>query len=412
MRKIFYIIATTVLGATGCKCQTGTFESMDPESFRTAIFDKSVIRLDVRTPEEFAEGHIAGAVNIDVQNPDFKKEFSKLDRKASVGVYCRSGRRSKLAAEFLAGMGFSGYELDGGYNAWVETKMTKPMLVSCLEIYDVEADTHKIIKEFPFSVEAPNWTPDGKNLIVNSRGKLYRIAADGSTELELIETAGSDFCNNDHVLTTDGRWIVFSGTSETQPEKRSLAFMVPIEGGVARQVTENGPSFLHGISPDSKTIAYCAFREERAGDIYVIPAEGGDEIRLTDADGLDDGPEYSSDGKHIWFNSVRTGRMQVWRMNPDGSEQTQMTFDTTVNAWFPHASPDLSKVVYVCYHEGDLEPGQHLAEKNVELRMMNYDGSDVRILTPLYGGQGTINVNSWSPDSKRFAYFSYRREEL
>ena len=178
-------------------------------------------------------------------------------------------------------------------------------------------------------------------------------------------------------------------------------------GGVPRLITPLGPSYLHGWSPDGKQLAYCA---ERNGnfDVYVIPALGGEEKRLTTAEGLDDGPEYSPCGQYIWFNSVRTGLMQVWRMKADGSEQTQMTFDETRNSWFPHISPDGKQIVFITYTKGDLEPGQHLANKNVELRLMPAEGGEPKTLVKLFGGQGTINVNSWAPDSKRFAFVSYR----
>jgi Tol biopolymer transport system component len=143
-------------------------------------------------------------------------------------------------------------------------------------------------------------------------------------------------------------------------------------------------------------------------DIYTCPAEGGDETRLTDAPGLNDGPEYSPDGKEIWFNSVRTGLMQVWKMNADGTEQTQMTFDGDWNAWFPHISPDHKKVVFLAYRKQDLQPDEHVADKHVEIRMIPAEGGTPVTLLKIFGGQGSINVNSWSPDSKKFAFISYR----
>jgi len=165
------------------------------------------------------------------------------------------------------------------------------------------------------------------------------------------------------------------------------------------------PSYLHGITPDGKWLAYCAGRNNNM-DVYVIPTAGGEEVRLTTAEGLDDGPEYSPDGKHIWFNSVRTGLMQVWRMNADGTEQVQMTRDES-NSWFPHVSPDGTKVVYITYMKGDVDPGAHPANKNVEIRMIPASGGEYKILIKLFGGQGSFNVNSWAPDSKRFAFVSY-----
>lgn len=287
--------------------------------------------------------------------------------------------------------------------------------VSYLEIFDVETGTHRVIKEFPFVVEAPNWTPDGQWLVVNTGGRLCKIAPDGSTDLITIDTGALTQCNNDHVITADGKWI---GLSSNDPENRrgynSFVYVLPFGSGDARKITPLGPSYLHGISPDGKLAAYCAFRgPDQEQDVYVMPVKGGQEKRLTDAPGLDDGPEFSPDGKYIWFNSVRTGRMQVWKMRKNGKEQTQMTFDEDMNSWFPHISPDGKKVVYIAYHDYEVDPGSHIADLNVQLRMIPASGGDPKVLVEFFGGQGSINVNSWSPDSKKFAYISYRlKEEL
>ena len=278
-------------------------------------------------------------------------------------------------------------------------------VTSILEICDITTGERTTVKEFPYLIEAPNWTSDGQWLIYNSGGKLYKLSPDQPGEPEQIETAYAVRCNNDHVLSADGQQIAIShGTKE---DGQSRIYTLPITGGTPRLVTPMAPSYLHGWSPDGKQLAYCAARKGNF-DVYVIPAEGGEEQRLTTAEGLDDGPEYAPDGKHIWFNSVRSGLMQVWRMKADGSEQTQMTFDETRNSWFPHVSPDGQQVVFITYYKGDLEPGQHLANKNVELRIMPATGGESRLLVKLFGGQGTINVNSWAPDSRRFAFVSYR----
>ena len=278
-------------------------------------------------------------------------------------------------------------------------------VTSILEICDITTGERTTVKEFPYLIEAPNWTSDGQWLIYNSGGKLYKLSPDQPGEPEQIETAYAVRCNNDHVLSADGQQIAIShGTKE---DGQSRIYTLPITGGTPRLVTPMAPSYLHGWSPDGKRLAYCAARKGNF-DVYVIPAEGGEEQRLTTAEGLDDGPEYAPDGKHILFNAVRSGLMQVWRMKADGSEQTQMTFDETRNAWFPHVSPDGQQVVFITYYKGDLEPGQHLANKNVELRIMPATGGESRLLVKLFGGQGTINVNSWAPDSRRFAFVSYR----
>ena len=275
---------------------------------------------------------------------------------------------------------------------------------SILEIYDLEKGESREVVRFDRLIEAPNWSRDGKSLFYNSRGELYRYDLEKGTE-EKLDTGLCRNCNNYHVLSPDGRSIAISHSEESW---MSRVYIVPIGGGEPRLVTENCPSFLHGWSPDGETLAYCAFRDmEKGGDIYTIPVSGGEERQLTFTEGLNDGPEYSPDGKHIWFNSVRSGLMQAWRMNADGSEQTQMTFDEGWNTWFPHISPDGKKVVMIAYKKGDLKPGEHLPHKWVELRLMNADGSRLKTLLTLFGGQGTINVNSWAPDSKRFAYVRY-----
>lgn len=275
---------------------------------------------------------------------------------------------------------------------------------SILEIYDIETNERTVVKEFPYLVEAPNWSPDGSYLLFNSSGKIYRLEL-ATGEVAQVDTGYAVACNNDHVISADGCFLAVSHRAAEDHGCR--VYTLPIRGGTPRLITPVAPSYLHGWSPDGRTLAYCASRDGEY-DIYTIPAEGGVETRLTDAPGLDDGPEYDSTGEYIWFNSVRTGLMQAWRMKADGSEQTQMTFDTQWNTWFPHISPDGKKVVTIAYRKGDLLPHEHLPRKHVELRLMNADGSDVRTIVSLFGGQGTINVNSWAPDSRRFAFVSYR----
>ncbi len=286
-------------------------------------------------------------------------------------------------------------------------KWTPPQradVYSMLEVYDMNTNQREIVAEFDRVIEAPNWTPDGQSLIYNSLGRIYRFDLD-SRESRLIDTGYVASCNNDHVLSPDGRLLGISAW--TAEDQKSRVYIVPITGGTPRLITPVGPSYLHGWSPDGKTLAYCGNRDG-IFDVYALPAEGGVETQLTDAPGLNDGPEYSPDGGHIWFNSVRTGLMQVWRMNPDGSEQTQMTCDEGWNSWFPHVSPDGRDVVYICYKKGDVDPGAHPPDKNVEIRHMPASGGAPRTLAKFFGGQGSLNVNSWAPDSRRFAFVSYR----
>lgn len=277
-----------------------------------------------------------------------------------------------------------------------------------LETIDIVTGERTVVHVFPYTVEAPNWTPDGRWIVYNSQGKIYRIKADGKGEPQEINTGFARNCNNDHVLSANGKQLAIS--HHTREDFQSRVYTLPLKGGVPRLVTPVGPSYLHGWSPDGKTLVYCAQRDKQ-WDIYAIPAEGGEETRLTEAPGLDDGPEYAPDGKHIWFNSVRNGEMQIYRMRNDGTEQTQMTFDSERNAWFPHVSPNGKWVCYVAYHRSDIAPDQHLPGYDVDLMLMSADGTTAapRVIASIFGGQGSLNVNSWAPDSRRFCFVSFER---
>ena len=275
--------------------------------------------------------------------------------------------------------------------------------ISILETVDVFTGARSVLKEFDYIIEAPNWTQDGRYLVYNSRGQMYRYELVTGETME-IDTGFAIDCNNDHVLSPDNTRVAVSHF--TNEDATSRIYILPFAGGTPVLVTEKGPSYLHGWSPDGGRLAYCA---ERGGqyDIYSISVNGGAETQLTNLPGLDDGPEYSPDGRHIWFNSTRTGLMQVWRMETDGSNQTHMVKEDS-NCWFPHVSPDGKWVVYIAYGKDDVAPGDHPANKNVELRLVPAGGGESKTIVKLFGGQGTINVNSWSPDNRTIAFVSYR----
>jgi TolB protein len=277
----------------------------------------------------------------------------------------------------------------------------KDYIGSNIETMEVFTGRRKIIYTSPKSLQAPNWTRDGKNLIYNANGLMYRFNLQNH-KTELINTGLVRNNNNDHVLSFNGKMLGLSGAS-LDGEYNSVVYTVPITGGQPKQITPTGPSYLHGWSPDGKWLTFTGERNNEF-DIYKIPSNGGKEIRLTTSPGLDDGSEYSPDGKYIYFNSVRSGLMQLWKMKPDGSDQEQLTNDE-YNNWFAHVSPDGKWIVCLSF-EKDIKPDDHPFYKHVYLRMLPAGGGSPKVIAYLYGGQGSINTPSWSPDSRKIAFVS------
>ncbi|HVO57795.1 MAG TPA: hypothetical protein VMT51_08885 [Dongiaceae bacterium] len=325
--------------------------------------------------------------------------------------------RIELKEPFYVGIGLSSHEPDIVEKAVfskVEMKALppasgseKPTLYSFLEWAPVDSGDRTAIYVSQGRFEAPNWSPDGKFLLFNRDGRLLRlpIVADASApppqnQAETIDTGFANRLNNDHGLSREGTLVAFS--DQSQEDHRSLVYIMPLAGGEPRRVTKNSPSYWHGWSPDGKTLAFVG---QRNGDfdIYTISIEGGAETRLTTAQGLDDGPEYSPDGQYIYFNSERTGHMQIWRMKTDGSEQEQV-FSDELNNWFPHISPDGKYMAFLTFDRG---VSGHPENKDVQLRLMTLADKKITVIANLFGGQGTINVPSWSPDSKKIAFVSY-----
>ena len=288
-----------------------------------------------------------------------------------------------------------------------------PVLYSTLETVTLDTTIRHVIYSAQGRFEAPNWSRDDSYFLFNRNGHLEKLPVSGGTPV-VLNTAPQDRLNNDHGISPDATMLAISDNS--QPTKSptgedthdSLVYVLPITGGTPRRLTKNAPSYWHGWSPDGKTLAFVG---QRNGDfdIYTIPVTGGEETRLTTAKGLDDGPEYSPDGQYIYFNSERTGHMQVWRMKPDGSQQQQV-FSDDYNNWFPHISPDGNFMVFLTYEK---DVTGHPENKDVMLRLMSLPGDKmadkkITVLAKLFGGQGTINVPSWAPDSKSLAFVSYQ----
>jgi TolB protein len=316
--------------------------------------------------------------------------------------------RIPLQGSFYVGLGVCSHDKDAVEKAvFSNVELTqpaaaeaaKPTLYSTLETIVVQSADRHIAYLAPGRFEAPNWMRDGGAFLFNRDGHIERLAVGGDKPIP-IDTGFANRCNNDHGISPDSAQLAISDNS--QGDRESQVYIVPITGGTPRRITQKSPSYWHGWSPDGKTLAFVG---QRNGDfdIYAIPAAGGEETRLTTAKGLDDGPEYSPDGNYIYFNSERSGHMQIWSMKPDGSEQEQV-FSDDLNNWFPHISPDGNWMVFLTY-EADVNG--HPENKDVMLRLMSLSDKKISVLAKLFGGQGTINVPSWSPDSKQLAFVSY-----
>jgi Periplasmic component of the Tol biopolymer transport system len=275
-----------------------------------------------------------------------------------------------------------------------------------METMNVFDGTRKVIYEKNGRFEAPNWMPDGKKLLFNMDGGIYKIPVTGG-EIEKLNTGSATRNNNDHVISMDGKMLGISSHRANMPGYGSTVYVLPIDGGEPQQVTQNTPSYLHGISPDNKEVAYVAQRNgSTTFNIYKNSVKGDKEVALTDNKKGEhvDGCEYSPDGKYIYYNGSQSGTMQLWRMKPDGSGKEQLTFDE-YNNWFPHISPDGKWIAFISFEE-NIQFNSHPSYKRVMLRLMPVAGGAPKVIAYLYGGQGTINVPSWSPDSKFISFVS------
>ncbi|MCG2462464.1 biopolymer transporter TolR [Flavobacteriaceae bacterium F89] len=272
-----------------------------------------------------------------------------------------------------------------------------------LETMNVFNGKRKVVHEKDGRFEAPNWMPDGEELLFNMDGSLFTIPVVGGN-IKKLNTGSAIGINNDHCISFDGKMLGISSSSGNG----SNVYVLPLQGGEPVAVTTESPSYLHGWAPNNKEVVYVAQRNGvKIYDIYKKSIDGGREIKLTANEKWEhvDGCEYSPDGKYIYYNaSRRGGTMQLWRMKPDGSQKEQLTFDD-YNDWFPHISPNGEWIAFISF-EPTIELNSHPSYKRVMLRLMPVNGGAPRVIANLYGGQGTINVNSWSPDSKHLAFVS------
>jgi Tol biopolymer transport system component len=388
-------------------------QSLDPD----AAYVDAALHGDGLTSLQFreAKGGATHEVQANVSRPG-RLRIEKRGKYALLYVAAKgeelgfSGAAVRLPIQepFYIGIGVCAHDKDATEKAIfsnVELNSSVPaattsVLYSALETQTIASMDRRIVHVTRSRIEAPNWLRDGRTLIFNSNGRIHRIPVAGGKP-ETVDTGFAMRCNNDHGVSPDGSLLAIS--DQSQGQRKSLIYTLPVTGGTPKLITSSGPSYWHGWSPDGRTLVYCGERDGEF-DVYSIPAGGGEETRLTMAKGLDDGPEYSPDGRYIYFNSVRTGRMQIWRMKPDGTEQEQVTFDE-YNNWFPHPSPDGRYIVFLSYEK---DVSGHPANKDVTLRLMSLNSKKIDVLGRFFGGQGTINVPCWSPDSRRIAFVTYQ----
>lgn len=280
-------------------------------------------------------------------------------------------------------------------------------LSSSLEIFTLATKSRTVVLQEDTHFEAPNWSTDSQYLLINEGGKLFRVYLEDGKKV-MLNTGEAENCNNDHGISADGKFLAISNNDPKNDTNKggSRIYVLPINGGIPKLITEDSPSYWHGWSPDGKWLIYVASRNDEY-DLYRISVNGGKEERLTSLPGLQDGPEYSPDGQYIYFNSAHTGVMEIWRMDVDGSNLRRFTHDSYSN-WFPHPSPDGNFLVYLSYLEDQGEA--HPPMKEVALRLLDLKKGTIETLCTFTGGQGSINVPSWSPDSAQFAFVSYEED--
>lgn len=291
---------------------------------------------------------------------------------------------------------------------------------SKISIYDLRDKSIRTVYQADQVFEAPNWSSDGKYLLTNSGGRLFRIPVDsaGSPAPETINIDTSLRLNNDHAPSPDGRRIAFSATSPAS--RQSQVYLTNADGSNTHVMVTTTPSYFHGWSPDGKYLAYVYQHPAANGvpanyDIFRIPVAGGESEQLDSNPGYDDGPDYSPDGKWIYFNSDRSGSWDIWRIPADGAgpgdQKAEQVTNDEMEDWFPHPSPDSKWLLFLSFAKGTATHNDKLP--GTQLRMMPMPRAHlakpprIDVLTTFFGGQGAINVNSWSPDSTRFAYVIY-----
>lgn len=315
-----------------------------------------------------------------------------------------------LDEPFYAGIGVCAHNPQAAETATfrhLEYEQLAPAAPSAVTVYsavqaitiDPDARHTTVVYAARARAQAPNWSRDGSSLLFNQDGHLYSVPVSGSQAPRLIDTGSATDCSGSHGFSPDGKWLAIS-CSMPNMTGRHLA-IIPARGGTPRLLGTN-VSYFHSWSPDGKTILYTR-GDHGSNNIYAISVDGGPETAITTGTGISDDPDFSPDGQYVYFNTDRWGGMQIARMHPDGSHVEQITFDQFKN-WTPHPSPDGKSVVFLSYNP---DVRTHANDQDITLRILSTADNKIRVLTTLVGGNGSMNVANWSPDSKRLAFVGY-----
>jgi Tol biopolymer transport system component len=388
-----------------------------------SMYADAAVHGDGLTSLQYRPG--SGAETLEVKAEMTSPDIVQLERTGNAVIMRAAKRGGALVETGRVTMGFSAEILAGLFVCSHEISVAETAVLrnvrfdvpasegtdgdanpspSRLELLDMETGLRRILYSSAGHFEAPNWSRDGRFLLYNQEGRIYKFPLD-TRKPHVLDSGSVTANNNDHGISFDGEWLALSSHTQ-QPGRKpgSQIYVVRVNGGEPVKVTDQAPSYWHGWSPDGQTLVYCAEREGNY-DVWAISAKGGKETRLTTDPGLDDGPEYSPDGAFIYFNSTRSGRMKIWRMKPDGTGQEQVTFDD-FNDWFAHVSPDGKRLLFVSYPP-TVPAARHPRDQRVTIREQDVSSGTIRVVAHLYGGQGTMNVPSWSPDGRSVAFVSY-----
>lgn len=322
----------------------------------------------------------------------------------------QSGATIKLHLDepFYAGIGLCSHDVHAVETAaFSHLELTPlpapgPVLYSTVQAIEIDPAAPRSVVAFSGlgRAMAPNWSRDGSSIVFTHEGRIYSVSADGKGTPRQLDTGLAFDCTGSHGFSPDGK--LFAVTCAVPGQTSRHVVIVPSAGGTARLLTTE-VGYFHSWSPDGKTILYTR-GAHGSNNIYAISVDGGPETALTTGTGISDDPDYAPDGKYVYFNTDRWGGMQIARMKPDGSNVEQITFDNFHN-WTPHPSPDGKSIVFISYPPDVLT---HAANKDITLRILSTSDNRIRVLTSLVGGDGSMNVANWSPDSKRLAFVSYQ----